>query len=195
MAFSTRSLDVVDGLNHLEIQGGDFVAESDWTIKSYSSVSNQATEYPSFASAGFTNSDLSIYSSRRTQFTDSITGFSLNKKGLRRLHVQFQDLESGQLLGRISNSLDGMSQDPITSFFVSLSPDARALRQLGKSAPRRSTPDGFGAAIAGLLDEQGQQVGGVGTLSMRQGLFTLDLNAVDPLTGATVAASLVLAAD
>ena len=191
--FKQDQLQAAEIANLAQNNAAEFLASQNWTFQSFANLLHDAdlSSEPIKEFSKGSIDPLIPYLERYDHPGDGFTSYELNQNGLDQLTFEFENLGSGQLLGRLYNQLQPGQSTLAETYLISVIAE-----------PAEKTTDGgdlsvsdfnnFELAYIAYEDFDGSQNGGLGSLNLDSGMLSLVENSKSLASGVSATKDMIL---
>ena len=171
----------------------ELLASQNWTFQNFANLLHDAdlsAEPIKEFSEGSIN-PLIPYLERYDQPGHGFTSYELNQNGLDQLTFKFENLGSGQLLGRLYNQLQPGKSTLAETYLISVIADPEAKKTDGSDLSVSDIKN-YELAYIAYEDFDGSQNGGIGSLNLDTGILSLVENSKSLASGVSATKDMIL---
>ena len=191
--FKQDQLQAAEVANLAQNSAAEFLASQNWTFQNFANLLHDAdlSAEPIKEFSKGSIDPLIPYLERYEHPGDGFTSYELNQDGLDQLSFEFENLGSGQLLGRLYNQLQPGKSTLAETYLISVIAEP-AEKTTGGGDLSVCDFKNFELAYIAYEDFDGSQNGGLGSLNLDSGMLSLVENSKSLASGVSATKNMIL---
>ena len=191
--FKQDQLQAAEVANLAQNSAAEFLASQNWTFQNFANLLHDA-DLPAEPIKEFSKGSIDPlipYLESYDHPGDKFTSYELNQDGLDQLSFEFENLGSGQLLGRLFNQLQPGQSTLAETYLISVIAEP-AEKTTGGGDLSVCDFKNFELAYIAYEDFDGSQNGGLGSLNLDSGMLSLVENSKSLASGVSATKNMIL---